>query len=524
MEESSTYGVSPLGLPIASVRRFLEDDVGRRQLMQQFLSWNISKINQLQVIEDILSIEMRLANRGKPIVVVNLARPEIADEFILKGFQWGETTYLGRKYIKEWSILQCKGCHGFGHESVSCTEGGRCNRCGQHHDARDCKSVSAKCVNCGGPHKATTQDCPQRENEARRLTDLAGGQGKWWTSKERNLVRTNQDLRDRYTISATSPGEESQREGHGTASIENTKTARKLGDRNQHTALLSPKPAPVVTAEAGKPNIVTVKIGDESQDQEQPGAIPADNVSQDDLLSDPRLRNIVSLLHIYMCPHLKHGRGSVPESRSETPICELRERGIDFVIRQQMERNENVETALRTSRQARVDRRAAHRRKTEQFDVTAEVEKDDAVPETSKSNETEVSSADEPFSSTILGNKVKDQQTQLGSNLVPKGKESSAEHHTESPAEHLAAQSTDKQRADDWATHYSVQTNLMDHPEGGKKPTHYQRKMKEFFKKTHEQAEPLTDGKEENIVAPAQEMNEAKDSDVNADSVAAQKS
>ena len=182
VEESCTYGVSVVGLPAASVRKFPQDDVRKQRLVQQLFDWNRSRIRSLQGTQGVLSIEIRRTNRGNAIVVVNLAQPAIANEFISTGIQWDGTTYSGRKYIKEWSMLQCEDCLGFGHQSVSCTEGVRCNNCGQHHHSHICKSDSSKCLHCGGPHKAIEKSCPQRENEARRLRDLASSQGKWFTN------------------------------------------------------------------------------------------------------------------------------------------------------------------------------------------------------------------------------------------------------------------------------------------------------------------------------------------------------
>ncbi|KAI4111247.1 MAG: hypothetical protein LQ339_000708 [Xanthoria mediterranea] len=94
VEESRRYGVSPRGLSVASVPKFPNDDQ-KTLLIQQLYDWNKSRIDRLGVLEDVLSIEVRETNRGNPMVVVNLAQPEIANEFIAKGIQWGETTYVG---------------------------------------------------------------------------------------------------------------------------------------------------------------------------------------------------------------------------------------------------------------------------------------------------------------------------------------------------------------------------------------------------------------------------------------------
>ncbi|KAI4225894.1 MAG: hypothetical protein L6R36_003564 [Xanthoria steineri] len=114
VEESRRYGVSPRGLSVTSLPKFPNDEQ-RTLLIQQLYDWNKSRIGRLGALEEILSIEVRETNRGKPIVVVNLAQPEIANEFVAKGIQWGETTYVGRsspndeKQMTEEEKLQIQG-------------------------------------------------------------------------------------------------------------------------------------------------------------------------------------------------------------------------------------------------------------------------------------------------------------------------------------------------------------------------------------------------------------------------------
>ncbi|KAL9007195.1 MAG: hypothetical protein Q9180_009729, partial [Flavoplaca navasiana] len=48
VDESCTYGVSVVGLPAASVRKFLKDDVRQQRLAQQLFDWNRSRIQSFQ--------------------------------------------------------------------------------------------------------------------------------------------------------------------------------------------------------------------------------------------------------------------------------------------------------------------------------------------------------------------------------------------------------------------------------------------------------------------------------------------
>lgn len=60
--------------------------------------------------------------------------------------------------------LICYNCHQLGHKADVCpSEQARCKECGHPHgNAEECE-LTPKCVNCGGPHLATSNDCPKRQ-------------------------------------------------------------------------------------------------------------------------------------------------------------------------------------------------------------------------------------------------------------------------------------------------------------------------------------------------------------------------
>ncbi|KAL8886378.1 MAG: hypothetical protein Q9215_005906 [Flavoplaca cf. flavocitrina] len=179
LQRTYGYGVSPVGLAIRQVPD-LHTESGRTSLVQALFDANRTQIRKLKRIADIVSIEVRPTNHGNGIIIVNLAQPDLADELIKKGIQWGEETYPVKKYIREWSLFQCERCHKFGHSAASCTKGVRCLKCGHRHEQRQCIATGLECINCGGPHRPTARFCPERENEARRLRDRVADRGKWW--------------------------------------------------------------------------------------------------------------------------------------------------------------------------------------------------------------------------------------------------------------------------------------------------------------------------------------------------------
>ena len=283
VEESRRYGVSPRGLSVASLPKFPNDEQ-RTLLIQQLYDWNKSRIVRLGALEDVLSIEVRETNRGNPMVVVNLAQPEIANEFIAKGIQWGETTYVGRKYCEDWSLLQCEDCHSFGHTSISCTKGLRCNRCGQRHSQRDCKCAQLECVNCGGPHRATERICPQRENEARRLRGLSNGRGRWWRSQNRPWDQ-NHKVRSADRGSRSNDGNQMTEE-------------QKLQEQGMMTREVINTESPSSDAtKTGTSGVANIENSDGYPEQELTEGISTTKESEDAATQDPSIQNIIKMLH-----------------------------------------------------------------------------------------------------------------------------------------------------------------------------------------------------------------------------------
>lgn len=59
--------------------------------------------------------------------------------------------------------LVCYNCHLLGHKADVCPINiKRCSSCGHEHDASENCKLQPKCVNCGGTHVATSNDCPKR--------------------------------------------------------------------------------------------------------------------------------------------------------------------------------------------------------------------------------------------------------------------------------------------------------------------------------------------------------------------------
>ncbi|KAL8672666.1 MAG: hypothetical protein Q9168_002872 [Polycauliona sp. 1 TL-2023] len=255
--ESLRYGVSPFGLGILKIPHHNE---GRKTLLiQQLFDWNEPRIHHLKRIDDILSVEARPTNYGTPIAIMNLATPELANEFINKGIQWGERKYKGRKYVREWSLFQCEECWAFGHTAVSCTQGVKCRQCALGHPERFCKSMELQCVNCGGEHTATDKDCMQKANEARNRRELPGCLKMYWpVEKREGKVVDRRDPKFVKLLSATPHQSEGNHvEGGGVSRKGNVLIRDELGKSGQHEAQIDPKSVSTHAAEQGNHDVRT---------------------------------------------------------------------------------------------------------------------------------------------------------------------------------------------------------------------------------------------------------------------------
>ncbi|KAI4242753.1 MAG: hypothetical protein L6R42_010913, partial [Xanthoria sp. 1 TBL-2021] len=341
-QESCRYGVSPVGLGPSQVSKHLDGD--RRALyIQQLFDWNKSRIRQLKCIEDIISVEARPTNYGNPIVVVNLAKPGIANEFIKRGIQWGETEYQG-----------------------------------QYH----CKSIDLECVNCGGPHTATTKDCPQKENEARRRRELPSCIRKYWpvenwkakpAHRNQNAISPNPEPRPVGENQAEK--DEIHREG-------SVMTTDRPDDQGQHTDHINTELPSADAAGTGKHDTATAREGDGTL--EHPETIFTAKESEDDPISDPRVRNIMKLLH---------GCSYPAEIRNEKSACEIREQEAEVAHQQQPDNNKKGSAkARRHARSERLTRpmKDPHKQKAEKPQVTGVTEEENTGNPAGESNEAEI--------------------------------------------------------------------------------------------------------------------------------------
>lgn len=108
-------------------------------------------------------------------------------------------------YQFRFGISQCHKCQRWGHASTNCYARFRCVKCGEGHEAKECKlakHMQSKCANCNGEHVASFRGCPKYQaiiNKSRKSDTPATP-----TATPRAEPRNNPPLR--LKISRQQPG------------------------------------------------------------------------------------------------------------------------------------------------------------------------------------------------------------------------------------------------------------------------------------------------------------------------------
>ena len=115
----------------------------------------------------------------KPIestsITITFRTAQQANEAIEHGILWHHERRLCRRQGAHPRITQCGQCQAYGHISKDCCCTPRCRICAGIHLSTACvhnhatNKARLKCVSCGGPHEATSENCTSRKVERKRL-------------------------------------------------------------------------------------------------------------------------------------------------------------------------------------------------------------------------------------------------------------------------------------------------------------------------------------------------------------------
>ena len=115
------------------------------------------------------------AGKTASTIVISITGPK-APLFVGKRVAAFSSTYRTERRLRFNSSTQCSNCQQFGHHSTKCPNAATCRWCTVRHSTGDhscptatcrvrgrpCSHLTARCVNCGGPHDAHSPSCPRR--------------------------------------------------------------------------------------------------------------------------------------------------------------------------------------------------------------------------------------------------------------------------------------------------------------------------------------------------------------------------
>jgi len=162
-----SYGVAVFGIPTGAINLSGDHAETVKSWENQNGTLTIAKISTL-----------RSRSKHKPTAyqsyVIFTEDKDAANKLIKQGFFIDNEKFKTGRYNPHLYITQCFKCHGFGHRAANCNHKQKCGHCGQEsHLTNDCTHRdNPHCVNCKGNHAAWHVECPTRDAEGKRLSNL----------------------------------------------------------------------------------------------------------------------------------------------------------------------------------------------------------------------------------------------------------------------------------------------------------------------------------------------------------------
>jgi hypothetical protein len=155
-------------------------------------------------------------------LIVFLTSPQAANKAIREGFVEGGEVHIVERFQTGCGIVQCYRCSGYGHIAKHCRVEARCGHCGLSHETRSCekgKEAKSYCVNCRGPHKAWSEDCPVRQKTRKALYERLWSRAALYPETIRPDHR-----KPAITIRAEPPTQERRKPGRPKGSVSRGRT------------------------------------------------------------------------------------------------------------------------------------------------------------------------------------------------------------------------------------------------------------------------------------------------------------
>ena len=117
---------------------------------------------------------MRWLGKPRPsgqhaLVVIKVATKEEAEKLLRSdGVTFGGGGLMMSRFEERRTPVLCFRCRRFGHRARDCRQPVTCDMCAQEGHGQ-CETVNLRCVNCQGPHRASSRQCHEYEKERDRI-------------------------------------------------------------------------------------------------------------------------------------------------------------------------------------------------------------------------------------------------------------------------------------------------------------------------------------------------------------------
>lgn len=168
---------APLGLfavEISSMRKVAVSIETRRRkarTIRKLIKVNVPFIKSLHGNHSITDIYWSNETKGKArtTLVIIFSTAQQGNDALEHGIVWQRQRYVCATLATDMKMERCGNCQRYGHLKRNCQAQSRCNFCAGQHATRDCTTMTPKCLNCDGGHRASDLGCPAREEQRTKL-------------------------------------------------------------------------------------------------------------------------------------------------------------------------------------------------------------------------------------------------------------------------------------------------------------------------------------------------------------------